>query len=57
MVMDGLLKPEEIPEGWGLVYLRGRATVIVKEPKSFMARNLASEISMLVFSLRDVQNG
>ena len=32
---DGLIKPEEIPSNWGLIYLKGKRLYVIKGPQDF----------------------
>ncbi|TET97711.1 MAG: adenylosuccinate synthase [Candidatus Stahlbacteria bacterium] len=48
---SGLLKPEEIPEGWGLYWVKNGRFYKKKASKSFK-RNLFAENNILVHALR-----
>ena len=54
VVPDGLVTPEEIPNGWGLLYLRGRSLVSKKKSKLFTEedRNIYGEINTLLNLMR-----
>ncbi len=56
MTPPGLLKPEMIPEGWGLVEADKRCMVVVKAPQRH-ERDLRSELRMLYSAcLRDAND-
>lgn len=53
MVEDGLIKPEEVPQKWGLIYVKnGRCNVKVKA--EYLGGNLKSERMLLTSALRRV---
>ena len=59
MTPVGLLDPEEIPKGWGLLEVyeiprscQNRTVKIVKESKDFHNRNLIMEVGYLVSAIR-----
>ena len=49
----GLLKPEEIPEGWGLLEVRGKVICVVKKSDGFGNHwcRLRGELALLVSAL------
>jgi hypothetical protein len=47
-----LVKPEEVPIGWGLLYIEGRSIKVVKRPGKNLTRNAENEISLLVSMMR-----
>lgn len=53
----GLLRPEELPSGWGLLELRGREVlrVTVSETKMRSTRGFRREMNLLLASLRRVE--
>ncbi|MBV9343323.1 MAG: hypothetical protein JO159_20855 [Acidobacteria bacterium] len=57
LTVSGLLSSEELPPGWGLLELRGRATRVAK-PSSGNLRTCAGlewEMNLLLASLRRVE--
>jgi hypothetical protein len=57
LVPDGLLRPDEMPDGWGLLELRGRS-VEMACPSSKKLRSAAGfrhEMNLLLASLRRVE--
>jgi hypothetical protein len=55
MVPDGLVKPTEIPAGWGLLYVRNRSVREVKRGEVFLKFDSKREMTMLTSALRRVQ--
>ena len=55
LVPSGLVKEEEIPEGYGLLYLSGKRIHMVKQPTRNGNVNLLAERGMLVSALRRVR--
>jgi hypothetical protein len=53
----GLLRPEELPQGWGLLEARGREIVVVKRSQKNLRRpgGLMNEMNLLLASLRRVE--
>lgn len=53
----GLLKPDELPPGWGLLELRGREVVVVSGSAGKMrsAKGFRYEMNLLLASLRRVE--
>jgi len=53
----GLLRPEEMPEGWGLLEMRGRQLVVSKRSKKKLRHpgGLMNEMNLLLASLRRVE--
>jgi hypothetical protein len=53
----GLLKPDELPPGWGLLELRGREIVVVSASAGKMrsAKGFRYEMNLLLASLRRVE--
>lgn len=54
---DGMLRPKEIPPGWGLLELRGRevAQVVASPGKLRSAKGFRYEMNLLLASLRRVE--
>lgn len=54
MVPQGLIKPEELPLGWGLLEVKPNNKVVctVKTEHSFFEKNARHEITILVSALR-----
>ena len=54
VVPDGLVTPEEIPNGWGLLYLRDRSLIAGKKSKLFSEeeRNVYGEMNTLLNLIR-----
>jgi hypothetical protein len=44
----GLVEPHEVPAGWGLLEVRGRSVVTVKESGDFPGRNLSEELRHVI---------
>ncbi len=44
----GMLRPEEMPEGWGLAELRGSRVFKLRKPAPFVDRHLKHECELLV---------
>lgn len=56
MAPQGMLKPEEMPNGWGLLEVDAAKRVHRKsQSTNFMERNLRHEIAMLTGALRRVE--
>ncbi len=56
MAPKGLLVPEEMPDGWGLLQVDGASRVYVsRKGKHFLQRNYRQEMRMMVGALRRVQ--
>lgn len=55
----GLLRPDELPEKWGLAELRGERVYKMKKPEPFFERNMRNEMHLLVSAVRriEVQKG
>ena len=51
----GLVKPTELPEGWGLAECTERGVRKVHKPKEFLVHNWRAEALLLVSCLRRVQ--
>jgi hypothetical protein len=53
----GMLRPEEMPEGWGLLESQGRELKVVKKSKSKLRQpeGLMNEMNLLLASLRRVE--
>ena len=53
----GLLKPDELPQGWGLLELRGREVRVIRPSTGKMrsARGFRYEMNLLLASLRRVE--
>lgn len=54
LVPEGLVKPEEVPENWGLLYA-GKRIVTIKKPMPFIEWNQQAEASMMISALRRTQ--
>jgi len=59
MAPVGMLKPDEIPDGWGLLEVyektgNHRHVRTSKEPTPFYERNLVNEIGYLVSAIRRI---
>ncbi len=54
MCMPGLIKPEELPEGWGLLYVHKTQVRRPQPSASFASRNTVSEMALLVSALRRI---
>jgi hypothetical protein len=54
LVPEGLVQPDEVPDGWGLLYASGRI-IIAKKPVSFNQWNMRGEIALLTSALRRTQ--
>lgn len=57
---DGLITPEELPEGWGLIYIKDKSTIRKKKSSDEFERKedvVCSEIGYLTRALRDVRVG
>jgi hypothetical protein len=52
LALTGLIKPEELPEGWGLLSVNGRSVRMMVESKYFRERNHDGERVVLVSLLR-----
>jgi hypothetical protein len=52
MVPDKMISAQEVPEKWGLLYVRGRHTIVVKKSMGFTDRHYTSEIGFLCSMLR-----
>jgi hypothetical protein len=63
MCPEGLIQPDEVPEGWGLLWIRGKKVTRVIGPRgnyfphdgavaAHYKRSEASEIAMLVSAIR-----
>lgn len=50
MVPEGMISEEEVPNGWGLLYV-GKGVVIKKHPNRFQSRNIMGEMEMLISAL------
>ncbi len=51
----GMLKPEELPEGWGLLELRAGRLRVAKQPaKKGLRANQGAEITLLLSALRRI---
>jgi len=48
----GLLKPEEIPEGWGLLETTGKRVKKIKLPIAFYNYNLKNEMNIIISAFR-----
>jgi uncharacterized Zn finger protein (UPF0148 family) len=57
LVPDNLVSVDEVPSGWGLLFVNGGIIVIAKEAVPVDGRNKDSEISMLVCSMRGLVKG
>ena len=55
MVPEGLVGIDEIPDGWGMLYVKSRHVRKVLESKGFPDRARCSEMSFLVAMLRRAQ--
>ena len=53
LTLKGLVKPEEVPEGWGLLEVRGKIIRVLKDSDGFGNhwRRLRGEVSLLVSAL------
>lgn len=56
-VPKGLLKPEEMPEGWGLAELRGARVFKLKKPTPFVDWNQRHEIELLISAVERLTVG
>ena len=50
----GLIKPEELPDGWGLLYCHSRIVKVIVWPTRNEHRNIRGELSMMYSLLRRV---
>lgn len=48
----GLIKPEEVPDGWGLLYVNGKGGVRQRKEALFQERNLEAEHHLLYYYAR-----
>jgi hypothetical protein len=55
MAPVGVIRPEELPEKWGLLEVRGRHVRVTRESEGFAARNRMGEVAYLVSMLRRAQ--
>ena len=60
MAPVGMIQPDELPEGWGLIDVYGkesghRTAIAEIESKDFNDRNLQAELSYLVSAIRRIQ--
>lgn len=55
---SGVIKPEELPEGWGLIWFResDKKSFLLASSKKFLKRDHLAESAMLVSALRRVGN-
>ena len=53
---SGVIKPEELPEGWGLIWFResDKKSFLLAPSKKFLKRDHLAESAILVSSLRRV---
>jgi len=52
---EGVIPLASIPDRWGLLYVKGRHVVVIREAQGFPQRNHASEITFLTSMLRRAQ--
>jgi hypothetical protein len=55
MAPGGMLKPEEMPDGWGLLEWKAGKIFIAKKPQGFTLRHRGREITFLVSMLRRIK--
>jgi hypothetical protein len=55
MVPDGIVSPEEVPDRWGLLYLRNGRVCLIKKPEAFKRYARQAEILLLAAALRRTQ--
>jgi len=52
LVPQGLVSPEEIPDGWGLLYCDGKDMTVVKQAPVHTEKDLESEFDLYITLLR-----
>lgn len=52
LVPQGLVSPEEIPDGWGLLYCDGKDVTVVKQAPTHTEKDLESEFDLYITLLR-----
>lgn len=55
MVPDGMILPNEVQDGWGLLYVKGSRVHKIRDSSGFAARSRSGEMSFLVSALRRTQ--
>lgn len=55
MVPAGLISIEELPEKWGLLYVKGRHVRVIRKSGGFPDRSWQSEMAFLVSMLRRIE--
>jgi len=53
MVPAGLVAKEEVPEGWGLIYVYPKTCRIIKQASPFSDRNTRAEFACMVKMMRE----
>lgn len=46
-----MIEPHELPEGWGLLYQDGEATMEIRESERFHRRNLIHELALSLYAI------
>ncbi len=55
MVPEGLIEIDDLPDKWGLLYVRERHVRVIKKSGGFADRNYMSEIGFLTSMLRRIK--